>query len=158
MEIRRAKVDDIEQIKKLIDINFDEVIAKYHSPHVVSKFKNHNTVESLKSQLNWKKIFVADDGGCIVGTGAFVNFGTKDLPKFSISNLYVLPNLHGKGIGTQLITVLFAAAKEIDASFFHVPSSKNAIPFYEHYGFVVDEIQLETEDEITWMTMPLYYK
>jgi len=153
MEIRKATFNDLEQIKFLININFDEIITKYHSQHIIDKFKNYNTIENLKLQLNWKKIYVAVDNGSIVGTGAFVNFGSVELPKFSISNLYVLPELHGKGIGTLIVSILISDAIECNATSFHVPSTKNAVEFYERFGFSVDEIQLEIEDEITWMTM-----
>ncbi len=153
MEVRRANEDDIESIKNIIDYNFDEVIAEFHSPRIVSKFKEHNSAESLKSQLKWKKVYVAvDDNGNVVGTGAFADFGTKEEPKFSISNLYVLPNLHGTKIGTEIVFVLLSDAKQCKATSFHVPSTRNAIPFYEHWGFTVDEIQTDIDDEITWMT------
>jgi len=153
MEIRRATKDDIENIKKIVDRNFDDIISKYHSQNIVNKYKEHNSIESLMSQLNWKKMYVMIDNGNLVGTGAFANFGTLDLAKYSISNLYVLPELHGKGIGTQLVNTLLSDAKDIKAKSFHVPSTRNAIPFYEKCGFAIDEIQIDKDDEITWMTM-----
>ena len=155
MEIRSACDTDIEAIKSLIDRNFDETISQYHSPEIVQKFKSHNSLESLKSQLSWKKIYVATEGEKVVGTGAFANFGTIDMPKYSISNLYVLPNLHGKKIGTKIVEVLLSEAKKANARTFHVPSTKNAIPFYQKHGFEVDTLQTDVEDEITWMTKPL---
>lgn len=156
MKIRRADENDINSIKLIIDINFDEVISQFHSPEIVKKFKEYNTIESLKSQLNWKRIYVAvDDKGDVVGTGAFVDFGTKEMPKYSVSNLYVLPNSHGRGIGTKIINVLQSDAKVRHATSFHVPSSRNGVPFYEHCGFSIDEIQTDIEDEITWMTKVL---
>jgi len=153
MEIRIANETDISAIKRLSDINFDEVISKYHSPDVARKHKEHNSIENLKSQLSRKIIYVAVDNGQIVGTGAFANFGTPESPKYSISNCFVLPNLHKKGIGTLLINKLIELAKEKHAKYFHVPAAKNAIPFYEKFGFVVDIEQPEAKDEITWMTM-----
>ena len=155
MEIRSARNTDIEAIKLVIDRNFDETMPQYHSPEVILKFKNHNSVESLKSQLAWKKIYVATEGELVVGTGAFANFGTVDTPKYSISNLYVLPNLHGKKIGTRIVEVLLLEAKKANAGAFHVPSSKNAVPFYQKHGSEIDAIQLDVEDEITWMTKKL---
>ena len=156
IEIRRAHDADIEAIKLIIDRNFDEIISKHHSPKVILNFKQHNSVENLKSQMLWKKIYVATENGKVVGTGAFVNFGTNDMPKYSISNLYVLLELHGKKIGTKIVDVLLSQAKEADTPTFHVPSSQNAISFYQKHGFMIDEIQPDIEDEITWMTKTLY--
>ena len=157
MIVRNANVHDVEQIKLLIDRNFDEVISKYHSPDIVVKFKEYNSINNINKQLTWKKIYVAEDNGCIVGTGAFANFGTKETPKYCISNLYVMPELHGKGIGTLIVNVLFENAKENNAYSFCVPSTRNAMPFYMKCGFVVDKLQPDIKDEVTWMSMVLDY-
>jgi len=153
MKIRFANETDIPAIKQLIDINFDEVISKHHSPAVVKKFKKYNSIESLKSQLVWKTVYVAVVDNQIIATGALANFGTPCSPKYSVSNFYVLPQLHKKGIGTKLINKLIKLAKEHSAAAFHVPSTRNAVPFYEKSGFIVDTDQPEAKDEITWMTL-----
>jgi len=153
MVIRLATENDVQAIKKLSDRCFDEVISKHHSPAVVEKHKQRNSIENLKEDLKWKAVYVADDNGKIVGTGAFANFGTAGAPKYSVSNFYVLPELHRKGIGTKIMEKLIEHAEEKRASSFHCPSARNAVPFYETFGFVVDAFQPEVEDEITWMTM-----
>lgn len=155
MEIRLASENDIENIKKLIYKNFDEVISKFHSPATVNKFKDYNSAQRLKEQLKWKKVYVVCDNEQIVATGSFANFGTKENPKYSVSNFYVLPHLQGKGIGRKLMLKLIELAKEEKAKTFHVPSTKNAIRFYEKCGFNIDENQTDLKDEITWMTMQL---
>ena len=155
MEIRKADVNDIEQIKLLLDRNFDEVMVKFHKRPVLDKYKSHNTIESLSSQLMWKTVYVVERDGEVIATGAFVNFGSTDVPKYSVSNLYVKPELHSKGIGQLLVEQLIKDAKKSNAHTFHVPSSMNAIGFYERIGFVIDKEQHEKEDEITWMSMRL---
>jgi predicted N-acetyltransferase YhbS len=146
-------MNDIEQIKLLLDRNFDGVMSGFHSKSVLNKFKSHNSIESLSSQLGWKNVYVAEQDGEVVATGAFANFGNAGEPKYSISNLYVKPELHSTGIGRLLFNQLFQDAKDKNANAFHVPSSRNAIGFYEKMGFIVDDEQLEKDDEITWMTM-----
>ena len=153
MEIRIAGVNDIDQIKLLLDRNFDEVMVKYHKRSVLDKYKSHNTIESLSSQLKWKTVYVVELDGEVIATGAFVNFGSAVAPKYSVSNLYVKPELHSMGIGLLLVEQLIKDAKNNNANTFHVPSSINAIGFYERMGFTIDEEQHEKEDEITWMTM-----
>jgi hypothetical protein len=41
------------------------------------------------------------------------------------------------------------------AEVFHVPSSRNAVGFYNAMGFAVDEFQMDLQDEITWMSMKI---
>ena len=156
MKIREANAEDIESIKLIIDRNFDEVISQYHSAAIVNKFKEHNSVENLKSQLGWKKIYVAaEENGQVVGTGAFANFGTAESPKYSVSNLYVLPEWHRKGIGAKILEILIGDAQKRNADTLHVPSTRNGVAFYEKFGFAIDKIQPDIDDEITWMTKEL---
>ena len=156
MKIRPAKQSDIQQIKLLIDRNFDEVISEYHSKLVCENFKSKNSCESLLNQLKWKRIYVVEsDTGDITATGAFVNFGSAENPKYSASNFYVLPEKHSTGIGRMLFGKLYEDAKSSNAGSFHVPSTRNAVGFYERMGFAVDSEQPDEKDEITWMTMPL---
>ncbi|MCL2637273.1 MAG: GNAT family N-acetyltransferase [Oscillospiraceae bacterium] len=155
MEIRKAKKDDIEQIKIILDRNFDEIMSEYHSKAIIEKYKSYNTLESLSNQLTWKVVYVAEQNDIVVGTGAFVDFGNADKHKYSVSNLYIMPEYHSQGIGTRIFNNLLFDAKNVNASSFHVPSSRNAISFYEKCGFVIDEMQSDTEDEITWLTMQL---
>ena len=155
MKIRKATSKDLGQIKLLIDRNFDETMSKFHSKSIIDKFKSHNTLESLSSQLSWKTIYVVEQAGEIIATGAFANFGSSDKPKYSISNMFTLPEFHSKGVGRFLAQQLIQDAKNKNADSFHVPSSRNAIAFYEKMGFTIDEVQTDKADEITWMTMKI---
>jgi len=155
MKLRIANENDVEQIKFLLERNFDEIMSKYHSKPILDKFKSHNKYEDLLNQLNWKKIYVIEEDDEVIATGAFVNYGSKEKPKYSISNLYVKPEKHGKGIGKMLFNALCQDAKSNCADSFHVPSSRNAIGFYEKMGFTIDNEQPEKDNEATWMTMLL---
>jgi ribosomal protein S18 acetylase RimI-like enzyme len=155
MDIRKVTEKDLSSIQLLLNRNFDEIMSHYHSSDILNKFKKLNTIESLSGQLSWKQIYVVTDNKRIVGTGSFANFGTKEHPKYSVSNLYVLPELHKQGIGKIIITQLLEEAKENDPLELHVPSSRNGIGFYEKMGFKVDNEQPDIQDEITWMTRKL---
>jgi len=152
MKIRLAVESDISVIREILKRNFDEVISKDHSSEVVEKFKAHNTEESLLHQLSWKRVYVAEIDNQVVGTGAFANLTYTDQPKYCISNLYVFPEYQRKGVGHSLVKVLFTDFDKTGDSAFHVPSTRGAIAFYRKFGFVVDEIQNDIVDEITWMT------
>ena len=151
--VREIVVQDVEFVSSLMARNFDEVMSQYHSKHIIGKFKNYNTPEKVKNQILWKDIFVVEDDGEIVATGALANFGDALNPKYSVSNFFVKPELHNRGIGRFLFKKIFETTKEKKASILHVPSSRNSIGFYKKIGFVQDEIQNDFNDEITWMTM-----
>lgn len=153
MIVRKIEEHDIESVTRLMARNFDEVMSNYHSKHIIEKFKGHNTPELVKTQMLWKEIFVVENDGEIVATGALANFEDAENPRYSVSNFFVKPELHNRGVGRLLFRKLLEAAKEKKAGLLHVPSSRNAVGFYEKMGFVKDKIQNDAEDEITWMTI-----
>jgi len=149
-----AEEQDVPSIRVLLERNYDEVMSKHHSKRIIDTFKSRTNDESISNGLKWKKVYVVmDDGGEVIATGAFANFGSVEKPKYSVSNLFVMPEKQSNGIGRMLFEKLYQEAKANHAGSFHVPSSRNAIGFYEKMGFIVDEEQPEKDDEVTWMTM-----
>lgn len=155
ISIRRALPEDVTAIKVLLDSNFDEVLARCHSHHVIEYFKASHSREVLIEQLNWKRVYIAEENGEVVGTGAFANFGSAERPKYVVSNLYIRLDRQKHGIGSLLLSQLIADAREHHTKTYHVPSSRNAVEFYRKAGFEVDEGQPDADEEITWMSMLL---
>ena len=153
MDIRLIKKDDVNKIIDFINRNYDEVIIKVHSKDVLERFKEHNTLENWKNQMKWKEIFVVEEDGEVIATGALVNFGNNSIPKYSISNFFVEPQKHRKGIGKLLIKHILEIAKDKEIKCLHVPSSRTGFEFYKRVGFTKDNIQDDELDEIVWMTM-----
>lgn len=155
MQVRKAQEEDLDRIHRLICRNFDEVMAKHHSPECINKFKEYNSPESLANQLQWKTMYVAEIADEIVGTGSLANLGVVGYPKYAVSNLFVAPEMHQKGIGTAIFKQLVEDARRISTSELHVPSSRNALNFYLKLGFAVAEEQPDDADEVVWMTLTL---
>lgn len=153
MIVRKIVEQDVESVSGFIARNFDEIMSRYHSKHIIEKFKSHNTPEKVRTQMQWKEIFVVEEDNEIIAMGALVNFRDMENPKYSVSNFFVKPELHNRGIGKLLFLRILDTAKGKGAELLHVPSSRNAVAFYEKMGFVQDEIQNDMEDEITWMRM-----
>jgi ribosomal protein S18 acetylase RimI-like enzyme len=61
-------------------------------------------------------------------------------------------------IGALLIDHLLNVAQYNRITYLHVPSTHNAIPFYEKMGFIKDDLQPNMADEITWMILKLKIK
>ncbi|EKQ56855.1 MULTISPECIES: GNAT family N-acetyltransferase [unclassified Clostridium] len=155
MNIRKIKKEDINKVIDILNRNYDEVMIKTHSKDVLEKFKQHNTLSDWEIQMTWKEIFVAENEGEIIATGALADFGDNCSPKYCISNFFVHPQNHGKGVGKLLFSYILETSRDKKLSLLHVPSSRNGFEFYKRMGFVEDEVQNDEADEITWMTLKI---
>lgn len=153
MTIRPIREEDVPTVVDMMHLNWDRVMSAYHSASVVARFRDEVTPNWLRWQMAWKQVFVVEEGGEIIATGALADLGTPDSPKISVSQFFVRPASHGRGIGRQLLQHLVQAARRQGNTRLHVPSSRNAVPFYRASGFTVDAEQPDVADEITWMSM-----
>lgn len=155
-KIRPATVPDIPLMAKIIADNFDRAMPE-HSPAVREHCKRECAAKLLERQLEWKVVFVILQDGIVAGTGALANFGTEDTPRWSISNFFIRVDLHGQGLGRELLRKLFDEALKLGVEDLHVPSSRTGMKFYQTYGFVQDEVQpaKDRKLEIIWHTRRL---
>ena len=94
--------------------------------------------EMLKKRLN-QIIFVAEHDEKIVG---FINLKeTEQANTYDLSAIYLLPDYHGKGIGSRLIAHSIESIKNFEEIFLEVEKDNiNAVNFYKKLGFkIVDE-------------------
>ena len=155
MLIRRMKDHDVEPAVDLALASFDGVMAAHHTAEILAGFRVEVTPQLFRDQMAWKQVFVAEEVGEVVATGALADFGSPGSPKYTVSQFYVRSDVHGRGIGTGLLAHICEAASSTGADRLHVPSSRNAIGFYERAGLTVDNAQPDAAIEITWMTMSL---
>jgi N-acetylglutamate synthase-like GNAT family acetyltransferase len=155
INIRPIVEKDIPSVVALILQNLDEVMPKYHSLKVLAKTKLKMTPDQFRAQIKWKQIFVIESEGEIIATGALANFGTSETPKHCVSNVFVKVDRQNQGVGKFLMEHLFYSARTNQIEILHVPSSLNAVPFYQHLGFIRNEAQPDLADEVTWMTKVL---
>lgn len=121
---------------------------------LVAKFHNKKQIESLiKSQEKARKIldetiFTArSDNGDIIGFSSFIN-----LPyTVEITGLYVHPDYIRRGIGTQLLQRIEAAAFEKKHKNIHVISSLAALDFYKANGY---SLVRRTTFDLPWSRIP----
>ena len=130
-------------------------MAKHHSAAILAGFRADVTPQFFRDQMAWKQVFVAEEAGEVVATVALADSGSPGAPKYTVSQFYVRADAQGRGIGTRLLAHIGETAKSTGADRLHLPSSRNAIGFYELAGFSVDSGQPVAAIEITWMTMPL---
>ena len=153
LTIRVIDYEDIPAILRIMLDNWDGVMSEYHSPEIVAKFRGEVSGDWMKRQMGWKRIFVVEKDSNVVATGALADFGKPGNTKLCISQFFVHPDLHGRGIGKLLMKHLLDMAAKGGIKQIHVPSSRNAVLFYKSIGFTVDSEQTDIADEITWMSM-----
>ena len=156
-KIRRATLEDIEEIAAIMADNFDGAMPEHSLP--VREFcKQHSSADRLRQEFSWREMYVAGNiAGHLGSTGSLVDFGRQGHPRICLSNFFVRPELHGKGLGRQLLHFLVDTARQRKLRQLQVPSSRTGLEFYRHFGFTVDAVQ-PPEDvalEITWMTKVL---
>jgi predicted cupin superfamily sugar epimerase/uncharacterized protein YdhG (YjbR/CyaY superfamily)/GNAT superfamily N-acetyltransferase len=150
--VRPIREEDVEPVVELMLANYDGVLSEQHSPAVVARFRAEITPHRLRQQMHSKRVYVVEDAGQVIAAGALADYGTSEEPSYTVSELFVRPDRQGRGIGRHLLEHLVGAARAVGAEVLRVPSSRNAIPFYEEAGFEVDASQPDAGLEITWMT------
>ena len=155
MLIRRMTESDIDAVLDLMQRNDDGILAEFHSAEVLAEFRAEMTPQDEREHMVRNQVFVVEEEGQVVATGALADLGTSREPRYIVSQFAVRPDRHRRGIGTLLLAHLVSGALDVHTDTLHVPSSRNAIPFYEHAGFTIDALQPDTAIEITWMTKRL---
>ena len=107
MKIRKAKIEDLEEIKKIDDISLK-------ASHSIDYFKR-----------NLRNTIVAVDGKKIIGYLMF-----KDQ---LVMNMAVHPNYRNKGIGKMLVKEAMKKSKRLISR--TREDNLNSLEFFKHLGF-----------------------
>ena len=130
-------------IRKREEKHNNEIInVWYEASSLAHPFLEADFVEKAKKDLRDIYIpntetWVYEDNNAVIG---FISMLGNE-----IGGLFVLPNNHFKGIGTQLVNFIKESHSELDVEVFE----KNAIgrAFYEKYGFVKINKYYHTESK-----------
>ncbi|MEJ5993988.1 GNAT family N-acetyltransferase [Pedobacter sp. Du54] len=140
--LRRAKEEDIAIISDLAEQIWPQTYSAYISEEQLRFMldKMYNRGELL-GQLKSGHIFIlASENGKDVG---FAGFSVIDIENngYKLHKLYVLPEMHGKGIGKILINevVGFATREGGKTLQLNVNRNNNAKDFYLKAGFKIKE-------------------
>ncbi len=149
MKIRKAKIQEIDKIRKLNTAIFmsnsaydDDIIPQFADTEIGKKYFE----KAIKRTDGC--FFVAEENKQLIG---YTNGGALDLAYrkskyFEIENLGVLPGAKRKGVGTQLIEAIQTWAKEHGYQKIYLESyirNKEALAFYRKQGYIDIDISLE---------------
>lgn len=139
-------------IRKREDRDNDEIMnIWYKASGLAHPFLENDFVKKAKNDLRDiyipnSETWVYEDNNSVIG---FISMLGNE-----IGGLFVLPNNHFKGIGTQLVNFVKEFHLELEVEVFE----KNVIgrAFYEKYGFVLIKRYFHTESKND--ILRLYYK
>jgi len=133
--IEEYKDKQANELSNLIHRNLLEINSKYYPTDTINYLQNEFTVEKINNQSKKQYIYVAIINREIVGTGGLANFGNEREPVYYGVAMFVKPELHGKGIGKQILHRVEEKAIELGANTMIIRAAKGSEEFYKKQGY-----------------------
>jgi ribosomal protein S18 acetylase RimI-like enzyme len=141
--IRPLEPTDFEAVGKLAhtiwSAHYITMITQAQIDYMLAgRFSAENLARYIDSNERWMEVFEVD--GKLVGYCSYAR--TTTASEMKLEQLYLLPNLHGKGLGSHLLNHVERRAKELGASTLILQVNKQnekAIRAYRRNGFDVRE-------------------
>jgi GNAT superfamily N-acetyltransferase len=130
MEIREARMEDAEESCAVIQRSIAELCEADHQGDAptISLWLANKTAENMRRWIAQTYVFVATEGGRIVGVGAITRSG-------EITLNYVLPDARFRGISKSLLRRMELQASELGVRTLTLQSSLTALRFYGSAGY-----------------------
>ena len=144
--VRRYREQDAETIVNIIRRNFLEVNAKAYGEKAMETLALHHDVDWFKGVASYANVYVFCMDDEIVGVGSISSFWGS-LTESILLTIFVLPELHGKGIGRFIIQTLEQDELFLRAERVEIPASITAVEFYRKQGYDYKNGVKELDDE-----------
>jgi GNAT superfamily N-acetyltransferase len=133
--IRRIAEDDFDAVCALIARNLREVNSRdYPAEYVEALVRAHGRKEIAEKARDAHMIVAVCDGGSILGCGAIREDG-KSGEECMLHTVFVLPELHGQGIGRRIVQQLESDEFALRAKRLAASASVTAERFYLKIGY-----------------------
>ena len=137
--IRHATENDLPQILEIYnEIILNTTAVYYYEPH---------TLEMRKEWFDGRKkegfpVFVAEEGGKVLGMSSIGPFRVPTAYKFSVENIvHVAAHARGKGVGKLLMPPIIEAAKEMNMhAIIAGIDATNEVSLHLHKNFGFEEV------------------
>jgi len=126
--------ENAEEIVKLIIRNFREVNVKDYGEDAIREMVATHDVNWFKGVAEYAHVYVFWSGNRIVGVGSISSFWGS-LTESILLTIFVLPELHGQGIGSYIIDTLETDELFLRARRIEIPASITAVEFYRKKGY-----------------------
>ena len=144
MLIREAALGDLPAIRSVGERTWPPTYGFAGGEYVAAGLARWWSDEALRASLRDTTVLVADDGGALVGVGNLDLRGEVPV----IWKLYVLPEQHGRGVGSALLDALTELAAGRPVRLEYMAGNDPAARFYTARGFV--EIGREAPERPGW--------
>lgn len=144
--IRRFISADAPTVSRIICRNFLEVNIKDYlreEMECLAEIYNPDKVLDINENAH---LYVACKDNTVVGCGAISSFWGKQDESILLT-IFVLPELHGKGIGSKIIETLEKDTYFLRARRIEIPSSITACEFYKSMGYDYKDGIKKLDDE-----------
>ena len=144
--IRRFINTDAPAVSKMIRRNFMEVNIKDYSREEMEHLSETYNPDKVLDISGYAHMYVACIDNTVVGCGAISSYWGKQDESILLT-IFVLPELHGKGIGIKIIETLEKDEYFLRAGRIEIPASITACEFYKRMGYDYKDGIKKLEDE-----------
>lgn len=157
LEVRRFHKNDAETVSKIICRNFLEVNINDYSKEEMEQLSEIYNSNKVLEVSDYAHMYVVCIDKKIVGCGAISSFWGKQDESILLT-IFVLPELHGKGIGRKIIETLESDEYFLRAKRIEIPASITACEFYKKMAYNYKGGIAELDDEGLYRLEKFRYK
>jgi GNAT superfamily N-acetyltransferase len=151
MRVEQFQDHQAEAVSNLIRRNLLEVNCKDYAEDVIASLVAYFSPATLLRNSQSQAIFVATQGGDVVGTASLDNFGSAQSPDYYAVAVFVLPEAHRQGIGLRLMEAIESKAGELGAKKVTLRASITAKEFYRKLGYRFKDGREELDEHGTYI-------
>ena len=144
--VRRFKETDAENVSRLVRRNMLEVNSKDYGLEAMQKVAEEYSAEKILQTAGYAHMYVFEWREASVGVGAISSFWGSETESILLT-IFVLPELHGKGIGRTIIDTLEKDELYTRAERIEIPASITGVEFYRKFGYDYKNGVRELDDE-----------
>ena len=134
VSIRKFKDEDAGTVSRLLARNFIEVNSKDYGIEPMEKLAAHHNAEWVCQIAGNSHMYIFEWKNQIVGVGSIAAFWGSETESILLT-VFVLPELHGKGIGRTIMRTLESDEFFTRAGRIEIPASVTATEFYRKFGY-----------------------
>lgn len=127
--LRPARAEDAGFIVEVTQLSVEGLARGYYSAAQIEGWTCGRDAAYSRAAIALGRMHVAELDGRLVG---FV-----DSVPGEVTRLFILPQAAGRGLGRRLMALGMAEARKSHAGKLRVEATRNAVAFYEHFGFAV---------------------